>query len=191
VAKAGCPGPLEKLGNQLEASGIQSLFNKLGFYETPNLRTNQTSATTPASITNPAVAAIGQKDILVSPLQLALAAAVFNNEGNRPNPELLFAAKDYQGEWINYSDSDPGFQIFSASSARQIAEMLAHPSLPIWETTAVAVTDLDSQLTWYLAGTLPDQEQKLTVVVLLERFEPEFAARIGQSLIMATREMSD
>ena len=190
AAKAGCPGPLEQLGNRLGANGILALFKRVGFYETPNLRANLTSALSPASITNPAVAAIGQSDILVSPMQLALAAAVFNNEGERPNPKLILSAENHLGEWINYTGSDSVLQVFSPSSARQTAEMLAHPSIPIWETTAFALTDLDSQLTWYLAGTLPDQDQKLTVVVLLERFEPEFAARIGQSLILKAMDAS-
>jgi hypothetical protein len=61
--------------------------------------------------------------------------------------------------------------------------MLANPQGKFWETTASALTDSGTQLTWYLAGTLPNAEQALTVVVLIERFEPDFASRIGLGLL--------
>lgn len=184
VATSGCPGPLEYLGNQLGSADLQSLFKDLGFYSTPDIRANLVEAIPPSSITHPAITAFGQENILVSPLQMGLAAAVFSNEGVKPEPSLVLSAENYLGDWISYPEDDPGLKIFSSLQANRTAEVLAHPTLPIWEATAYAFTDSGEPLTWYLAGTLPGAEQNMVTVVLIERFEPKFAARIGQTLLL-------
>lgn len=183
VIRAGCPGPLEYIGNSLGDTGLQTLFKNLGFYETPAIRVDLAQAILPTSISTPAITAIGQADMLVSPLQMALAAASFSNAGIRPAPQLILAAENYQGDWLSYITPEEGTPVFTAAQANKTANMLANPQEKFWETTATAFTDSGTQLTWYLAGTLPNAEKALTVVVLIERFEPDFAARIGQGLL--------
>lgn len=182
--KNGCPGPLEYVGSTLGDEGLQSLFADLGFYETPDVRADLARAITQTSISNPAITAIGQADILVSPLQLALAAAIFSNEGIRPHPQLVLSAEDYQGNWIDYLNTEQtGVQIFSASQANQTAQMLSNSNKEYWEVTSFAISDTETHLTWYLAGTLPGADKPLTVVVLLEKLSPVLASEIGQSLL--------
>lgn len=184
VIQNGCPGPLEYIGSPLGDEGLQSLFESLGFYETPDIRAGLAQAVTQTSIPNPAITAIGQADILVSPLQMAIAASVFSNGGIRPVPQLIFAAEDNEGNWVNYLDKDQtGERVFSTATANQTARMLANAQGEFWEVTSSAITETGTHLTWYLVGTLPGSERPLTVVVLIERFQPDFAANIGRNLL--------
>ncbi|MCB2180165.1 FtsW/RodA/SpoVE family cell cycle protein [bacterium] len=189
--KSGCPGPLEFIGSSLGDEGLQSLFTDLGFYETPSIRADLAQANTQASIPNPSITAIGQADITVSPLQMALAAAIFSNQGVRPQPQLIISEEDYQGNWISYLDTEStSTQVFSAANANQTAQMLADSDGQYWETASFALTDSGTPLTWYLAGTLPGADTPLTVVVLIEKFSPTLAAEVGQNLLLESQTTS-
>ena len=61
--------------------------------------------------------------------------------------------------------------------------MLAQQGLPIWQ----AVADMrsgKSGVTWYLGGTLPGRKSlPLTLVVVLEDYDPILAVKIGQAVL--------
>ncbi|MFN2145887.1 MAG: hypothetical protein ACK2T7_11100, partial [Anaerolineales bacterium] len=78
-------------------------------------------------------------------------------------------------------------RVFSQSAAEITAGALAHPSLPLWETTTHAITDAGGMITWYLAGSLPAEttiDQDFVVVVLLEEQNATLATRIGRQLLI-------
>ena len=102
---------------------------------------------------------------------------------NRPNPQLLSAIKDFEGQWIQNLTQLEASRVFPSMVADRTAVMLQNQSLPIWETTAFALTENGTPLTWYLAGSLPDLDPSYTVVVVLERKDAKLATLIGQRLL--------
>ena len=191
IGRYGCPAPLEILGQSLEDEGLDNLFTKLGFYEVPEITLELTAPYIPMGIKNPSITAIGQSDILVSPLQMALAAASLSNDGNRPSPHLLNAIRETSGNWALYPSTTDSFRVFTPVTTNQTAQMLKNDSLPIWESSAYALTENATNLTWYIAGTLPDQEKAYTVAVLLESHNSKLAQKIGQSLLTQAIESQD
>jgi len=182
---------LEQLGQTLGAEGLDNLFTNLGFYEVPEIRLEITAPFIPAGIQNPSITAIGQRDILVSPLQMAFAAAPLSNDGNRPSAHLLNAIKEPQGDWIQYPSTTDSIRVFTPLTANQTALMLQNESLPIWESSAYALTGSGTDLTWYIGGTLPGQEQAYVVAVLVESKNSKLASHIGQMLLAEAIESQD
>ena len=183
IGKAGCPAPLEYLGKNLGAAGLESLFSNLGFYEAPSIRLDVSPPYIPTGITNPSVSAIGQNDILVTPLQMALAAATLSNDGSRPAPKLLLATQDELGSWITDQSFELAVNVFTSPTATSTAMALAHKSLPIWESTAFAQSESGLYLTWYLGGTLPVQESNYAVAIVIERQDPDLVRLIGRRIL--------
>lgn len=188
AGRAGCPAPLEQLGTSLGPEGLDQLFEKLGFYQVPDIRLELTAPFIPTGIRNASITAIGQRDVLVSPLQMAYSAAALTNDGNRPSAHLLMAIKDSQGNWVQYPSSTDSVRVFTPRTANQTAQLLKNETLPIWESNAFAQTENGTTLTWYIGGTLPGQEPAYAVAVLLEKQSAELAVQIGQ--ILLTRAIS-
>ena len=182
---AGCPAPAAYLGLQLGAEGLEELFDQLGFYSSPEIRLPVAQPVDQLTITSPEIAAIGQTELTISPLQLALAAASLSNGGKIPAPRFLLAAEDPQGGWIEYQPGKLSKEIFSPGIANYTAVQLSNPEYPFWETTAYAYAQSGQKLTWYLAGTLPGAETSMVVVVLLEYSAPGVAKDIGMSILQS------
>jgi cell division protein FtsW (lipid II flippase)/cell division protein FtsI/penicillin-binding protein 2 len=183
IGRSGCPAPLEQLGQSLGAEGLDNLFTKLGFYEVPDIRLELTAPYIPAGIKNPSISAIGQGDILVSPLQMAFAAATLSNQGNRPTPQLLNAVSESQGNWTQYPSTTDSVRVFTPRTANRTALMLKNETLPFWEASAYAITENGTNLTWYIGGTLPGKDPAYVVAVLLESQNINLAEQIGQMLL--------
>lgn len=151
----------------------ETLYKKLGFYDIPT-----------ASIPTAKAAPQGTvKNLRVSPLQMALAAASLMNKGIRPTPRLTLAVNTPAQGWIILPASDTPTTALDATTSKQILSTLTIPGKPFWEYDSIH-QDQRSPLSWYLAGTLPDwQGAPLTVVVLLEENNPQQASLIGRSVL--------
>lgn len=192
-AQAGCPGPLRYLGISLGDAGLSSLFTKLGFYETPGVPLDTVPATPLDGIPTPGITAYGQADLVVTPLQLALAAASLSNHGVRPQPALILRTEAVEESWISLQPSTPGTSVFTPATADQTAQALAHPNLPIWQSTALTFSSESTQATWYIGGLLPDSDpdtSEYVVAVLIERDARGLAEMIGQRLLIAALQRS-
>ncbi|MEN8241287.1 MAG: FtsW/RodA/SpoVE family cell cycle protein [Chloroflexota bacterium] len=175
----GCPGPAAYLGRELGAEALDKLYNELGLYSAPEIRLPVAQSSAQLLITSPEIAAIGQSELTISPLQLALAAASLSNQGTIPAPQFLLAAESSLDDWSPYTASGESTNIYSERIANSTAARLSNPDYPYWQTTANAYTQSGQKLTWYLAGTLPGAETPLVVVVLLEYHTPAIAQEIG------------
>jgi hypothetical protein len=186
---AGCPGPSAELGLALGSESLLDLFNSLGFYDAPSIRMpTAISNEAPAAIAIPEAATIGQGDLTISPLQLALAASILSSGGVIPAPQLALAVS---GQELG-SDSLPAlgesWQVFSGQAASAAALGLKFKGMPIWQTQATAINGPKQTITWYVAGTLGETEIPMVVVVLLEIDYPALAETIGQAVLRAAME---
>jgi cell division protein FtsW (lipid II flippase) len=144
------------------------LYEALGFYIAPQLRM-------PVA---PAVETVG--DMHVSPLQMALATAAISNNGIRPPARIALAVNTPQQGWVVLPSLTEPVDALPGPFARESALSLSDGG-PYWSFSG---TDNSAELTWYLAGTLPDWSgTPLALVVLLEETDRPLAGSIGQKLL--------
>ena len=150
-------------------------IERLGFYNAPALLLPVADASLR-----------GEMDSLrVSPLQVVLAAASLSNDGVRPAPRIALAVNTLAQGWVILPTESESVRIYSPEAAQLTALSLAEPSGLFWKFVTTAV-EKDKTITWFIAGTLPNwQGTPLTIVVLLERSDPQLAQAIGLNLLRA------
>lgn len=149
------------------------LFERLGFFSTPQLRIP----------VNPSSEVTKIEDLQVSPLQMALAASTLSNHGIRPAPRIALAVETPQQGWIILPALSQPITTTEPGPADSAALSFLVKGQSYWEYVGQA-SQKDSLITWYLGGTLPDwQGTRLVVVVALEEDNIYLARQIGQSLL--------
>ncbi len=176
----GCPGAAVELGQRLNAGQVVQLYDTLGFKTAPGLSLPVAAASS-TTITDPGLAALGQVKINVSPLQMALAAAMLSNGGSRPSPRID-SAMDIPGQgWSLLPLEAPASSVLNQASGA--ADFLKTEELPAWLTTAAAQT-ANGKISWFLGGTAPNwQGTPLVVVIVLEEDNPTLANQIGLDML--------
>ena len=183
----GCPQATLSLASGMSQTNITTLYQKLGFFETPNVPLPVAQAKTSAVITVRNNYILGQEDLSVTPLQMALAAAALSNQGQRPAPRLAMAIDTSQQGWIILPSSGHSAQVFTTSQAAAAAQLLAVANTPTWQALGTAQNGPGKVVTWYIGGTLPTWKgAPMTVAIVLEENNPALAQAIGQALIETT-----
>ncbi len=181
----GCPAAAITLGQRLSEDQLHSLYQSLGFMQTPDVPLPLASAQSVTAFQDLQLATLGQAEVKVTPLQVALAAAAISNNGDRPAPLLAMAIHTSHQGWVIL----PG-QAATASlppaSIPKVTQLLADPSLPIWQSLGSAQT-AENQITWYLGGTRSNWSgTPLAMALVLEEDDPTLAKEIGVALFKAT-----
>ena len=182
----GCPGPQAALGRSLGSQSVLRTYLNLGLYSAPQLRLPTTSQTAPFFLRDPLSAYVGQGDLSVSPLQMALAAATISTSGERPNPHIAAAINTPAAGWVVLPPLGESFQVFTPDAVDNLAESLAVEGLPVWQTLASTPNGASRSVTWYLAGTLPSWNgTPLSLAILLEEDNPQLAEVMGRAMLQA------
>lgn len=183
---AGCPAAMAVLGETLVEAQLLATYQQLGLYTAPEARLPSTSLALPGAFRDPERAYLGQGEVSVSPLQMALAAATLSSGGARPSPQIALAINSPVAGWTVLPPTGTPVQVFSPQAANSLAADMVAERLPIWQSVASAPNGPDRQVAWYLAGTLPSWSgAPLTLVVLLEDGDPDLAEVIGQAVLAA------
>ena len=144
------------------------LYEALGFFDEPQIRMPVAEATT------------SFRNMHVSPLQMALASATISNNGIRPPARIALAVNTPHQGWVVLPALTERVEALPGPFARESAQTLAGRN-PYWSYTN---TDDETDLTWYLAGTIPDWTgTPLALVVVLEEEKQAQASRIGMELL--------
>ena len=186
ISTAGCPFALLSLSNDLTDSQLISLFQKLGFYQAPSVSLPVAQPLiVPSQLANRDLYRLGQSDLSISPLQMALAAATLNNNGLLPSPQLILGIKSPEGSWtIPTSEQASSSQVFTLSQAKQAVQAMVQPNQHLWNIVGTAQNSPVKKVTWFIGGTPPEwQGQALVLVILLEEDNPTLAQQIGQTLL--------
>ena len=150
-----------------------NLFQSLGFYSSPELHLPVAQAVTPSA------------ELHLTPLQMAVAVSTLSNDGIRPGPRLAMAVNTPQHGWVILPSLVEPVQVYTEGSILPTLQKYLVFQNPFWEFQSSFWDGKGKKnLTWFLAGTLPDwQGTPLAVVILLEENNPGFAADLGRSLI--------
>lgn len=185
VIKNGCPGALLTLGQNLQPSQLLNLYSKLSWTDPPPIPLPVASSISVDAFAEPQLAILGQGEIKISPLQMALAASLLSAQGNQPKPLLVNAVHTPQEGWVILGTSSQS-SILSEKAVLDSTRSLAYPYLPIWQTIGRAKTD-HGAITWYIGGTRAEWKGiPLALAVLLEEDNPAKIEQIGQSMFEET-----
>jgi len=179
---SGCPSASMQLGSHVQPLQLQNLFQKLGFYTAPSIPIPVSKPDPALPIRQGDLAAIGEENLLVTPLQMALAASAITTNGFIPEPFLTTALQTPDGKWT-VLENQPGRQAISPIQSIFAREMLTLPDTNYWQTIGLAQSSFTT-LTWFLGGTITTtSEVPLAIAVVLEEDNPSLAQQVGQKLL--------
>jgi penicillin-binding protein A len=183
--RAGCPMPMTTIGTRLGDVRLAGLFRDFRFYEAPAIGLPTASSPALEAVSNPQLAAIGQGDLTVSPLHMALATAALARGGLMPAPQLVMATENRDGAWRPAVPARQPTATIVPDYAEQMRELLAGG----WRATAIS-GDEGRRLAWFL-GFTPAQDARYAVAVLLEDGDESAAATIGERVLAAAGSLPD
>jgi peptidoglycan glycosyltransferase len=182
--QAACPGPFTTLGEALAEEGLSSAVAGWGLTTPPPLEVpTESGAWAPDDL---ALEGVGQGELTVSPLQMALVAATLANEGVMPVPRLVLATEDVDGGWQSTEVSGAVRPVTREDIVQTLflgwrgygPDVLGHLG------TAVAGEERPPHA-WFL-GVAPAGRPQYALAVLLEHPEdPQDAAAIGREVLEA------
>lgn len=154
-------------------AGMTLLYKTLGFYEAPSLRLPVAAPAAPGTV----------DDLLVSPLQMALAAAALSNGGVSPPPRIALALNAPQAGWVILPALGQPRQVLDPAQADATAQEILADNRPYWEHVGQGTHD-GQNTTWFVGGTPPGwQGTPLVTVVALEGNKSFQARQIGRALL--------
>lgn len=178
----GCPLALEQVSSVLKPVEIYSLYQKFGLLNQPELQIESSVPQKLDTFNDMGALFRGESNLLVTPLQMALAYAPFSNSGYFVEPTIAQAYRLPGGDW----------QLFKDSGTKSLSELsfsnnILKPAISVqsgWSISATVPTE-SGHLDWYIQGT-PDNWQgvPIIVVVALEDSTASEAQRIGLAVFL-------
>lgn len=180
-----CPAPLQALGETMGAAALTRTFTAFGLNMPPALPIVTAGIT--ADIENPALAAIGQAGLTVTPLQAALATAALAGDGRLPAPRLVAAVTDSAGRWEQQPLAITAGGAVSAGTAAAVRDAWVLRG----DTREFVVSPLSGpdghHNTWYLGFAPADAPRFVVALVLEDQNDMTAAEAIGHALLAAAR----
>ena len=208
----GCPAPFAQLVYDLGPEHVDETFALFGMFETETLDSFATDIVaeendsaepqSASSISEASTAtfdnALGQGDIVISPIKMASITAAFVNDGNSPNPFTLRATRPVGSmEWEPVIQSNPARPITTAETAREVRDLMleavtsgvargaSQDEIVVGGYAALAYSG-DETIAWFAGFTMgPDQETYVAVIALESVSDPQKAAQIGGEALAA------
>jgi penicillin-binding protein A len=196
-----CPSYFARVATLLGPEAIDHVFEDFGLYALPVLQglpantdapTGKRIRSTESAIAN----AVGQGDVLVSPLQLALITAAISQGGEAPIPRVLLGTRRAGTEnWVaEQATGSRATPMTTDTVASTIASLMRHHVQDgvVQEVRGVGVSGAhaaialsgDSQLAWYTGFASASGERQIVVAVVVEDADDVAEAiRIGEIAI--------
>ncbi len=179
LLKSGCPQALIQLTGSISNTGFKQILDDFGFTSAPQISLPLAQPYALISSEESTKIIFGNNPVMVSPLQVALAAAALSNGGRMVQPQLAIAV-----------DSSVGWIILPSQESRQIqyqnfneiAGRLSSNEEPIWEVNGVSYSN-QGRVSWFIGGTTSNWEgTPYALVVVLEGNYSKEAMDIGHSI---------
>ena len=185
LVSGGCPGGSAALGESASLEKIRLIYSEARFDQVPAIPLSSASADPATALTNAHLAALGQDEVSVTPLQVAMAAASLSTGGVIPSPRLVLAVNTPAQGWVVLSPEQENYPGFSGSTTTGV-EMLVIAGTPTWGSVGTAWVNED-QITWFIGGTLPEWKgTPLSIAVVIEAKNPELAWQTGTTILDQT-----
>lgn len=201
----GCPGPLQALGGLMGLADLQRGFSDFGLAEAPRFDLPVASAQNRPQTDDAANTAIGQGQLTVTPLHMALVAAAFANHGQMPAPRLVSAIRPPGQGWAPMATLATPRGTISGDSADAVKSLMrdsvisgaalaaSQPQREIYGHTGLALAGPGPAFnTWFVGFTYTDSRTPLVIAVLLEDTrDAATASHIGGLLLAEAAALAD
>lgn len=203
-----CPGPFIGFGQQQGPRAVQSTFETFRLGQAPLIEgltvapeaTPEPSVLASLTLNNENLTAniVGQGDLTITPLSMAIMAAAIVNDGNAPQAYTLLAVRDPLTEaWIPDQTLRPTTPFATINTARQLQDFMrdavangaaqnaGRPNIDIGGQATTAISG-DTLQSWFIGfATLQDRRGLAIAVVLEDSGDPGLAADIGGRVLEA------
>lgn len=202
-----CPTPFEDLANQIGAAPLQAALDTFLFDQPLTLPRfviepdeDPTAAAAPTAVTddNLIETALGQGQLTVNPLTMAVLASAIVNDGNAAQPyTLLEIRRPDTDAWTTARDPLPTIPVTTADTARQLQDLMrfavangaaqnaGRPNVDIGGHAALAYSGDETQA-WFVGFATLGGRRGIAVVVVLENSDDAgLAADIGGTALAA------
>jgi penicillin-binding protein A len=121
-----CNTTFAALGNRVGPTKLSDEAEKFGLNEKSPYQLRAATSSIPREMDPPATAqsAIGQRDVRVSPLQMAMVAATIANGGERMAPHVVDRVIDNRGKLVKQFDDESLGQAIPGSVADDVKQMM-------------------------------------------------------------------
>jgi cell division protein FtsW (lipid II flippase) len=185
AVQAGCPQASVILGKKLNLDELTNVYHTWGFDKTNTL---PLAAAIPGDITDLndlEQTSLGQDNFRVSPLQVALAAAAYSVNGQRPAPLLAMAVDTPMEGWIVLPVESPT-STYPKNIIENDVQNFTIAGTATWQAVGQAQTE-EGTITWVISGTVSTwQGTPLTLALVLEEDNPDLARSIASRLLSET-----
>ncbi len=195
-----CPFPFDEMVNNLGFSTIRAALEtfRLDRPVNPAGYTLDEPAVIRLRPDNIRAAALGQGELTVTPLQMAILTAAIINDGSAPQPYTLLAVHPPEAaDWTPIPPAQTTQPMTTTNTARQLQDMMrlavnqgaaqnaARPSQDIGGHASVAYSG-DESLAWFIGFTTLGGKRGVAIAVVLENSsDPGLAADIGGRVLAA------
>jgi cell division protein FtsI/penicillin-binding protein 2 len=188
-----CPGPWQALGLQWGAAALEDVWETFHLTEPPTLSIAIEVAPPPPPPVDAMLAAIGQENLTLSPIQIALAYATLINNGHLPAVQFVEAVETASGGWAAPATVD-GITPDGSTPAETQAAMTAAATRELWQQLAnegafaehavrVLAGPRGSTNSWY-AGLVDNGPTGYVVILVLEEeTDLEHVEQIGRRVL--------
>ncbi|MCL4265278.1 MAG: FtsW/RodA/SpoVE family cell cycle protein [Anaerolineae bacterium] len=176
-----CPGPMQALAGEMGVDGLNQVFADFGLTAVPNLPLN--TETPPAQpLADLALAAIGQENLVLTPLQLALAWGALAGDGRVVSPRLVTAVWDANGNRQPIAAPAANNPVIAADTAHTIRQALMTNGRVEFSDLVLSGPGGNTN-SWYV-GLMPAANPRYLAVVVLEGGATvQEAEQVGRALL--------
>jgi hypothetical protein len=180
----GCPKPVQELVSAIGHDAYEGMLSAFGWDQPadPDLAEGVGIISLPTSEDELGLAAIGQFNLTLTPLQLARALAALITEGEQPEVQLVDAVRSGDGEWVRFQDSVPSQLVIHSVTSAEIRSAIGTEDQFSYQAMAIA----GEPIGWFLGGSR-SLGGNFAAVVVLENGRSGEAARMGEVLLEAVQ----
>ncbi len=175
---ATCPAPFATLATDLGAAGLTKGFRAWGLLDAPSFALPTVRSDWDANAIAPIAEALGQGDLLITPLQMLNIPATLANNGTRPVPHLLIEPE--RGCDTPTTDTSPT-HVINPETAALLRERWTRQGI-VAGHLGTAQAGPERTLAWFL-GFNADAPRYAVAVLLENPQNSQNAARVGRALI--------
>jgi penicillin-binding protein A len=207
----GCPYPFTELAHELGIEGVEAIFNTFHLSVPPNLQGYVVEPTVQPTLAADSIRlttdtldknALGQAELTITPLEMAMIAAAIANDGNAPQPYTLLDTRAPGSDiWIEATPIHPSIPFTTANTARQIQDMMrlavangaaqnaGRPNIDIGGHATLAYSGETTQ-SWFIGFATLGGQQGIAIAVVIENSDdPGLAADIGGTALAAAHNL--
>jgi cell division protein FtsI/penicillin-binding protein 2 len=182
---AGCPFALEESSTYLQPVDIYTLYQQFGLLEQPEIPLESSPTNSLDTFSDFSKLLRGESELLVTPLQMALAYAPFSNGGIFVEPSIALAYRNEGDNW-QLINENLGSSTETHMDFKETILRMTQQNQPGWAISSTVPTD-SGHMDWFIQGT-PSEWKGLPIVVVvaLEDSTAIRAREIGSSIFSLT-----